>query len=154
MNLRGTTDVAVNAGGQFFQSVGIVSDSTSLDDFSLHIHYYEIMLVSRPIETNNNHSEILSILSYNKVTDESFVSGIPMKALSLPTGDSVSAVCECQDVASCPFRPSKGRKSRALPHPGPLALQPLRSGCKASTNLMAKNYTNIKREHWEQANEK
>ncbi|GAI68568.1 unnamed protein product, partial [marine sediment metagenome] len=46
MNLRGTTDVAVNAGSQFFQSVGIVSDSTSLDDFSLHIHYYEIMLVS------------------------------------------------------------------------------------------------------------
>jgi len=68
-----------------------------------------------------------------------------MKALSLQTGDSVSAVYECQDVASCPFRPSKGRKSRALPHPGPLALQPLRSGCKASTNLMAKNYTNIKR---------
>jgi hypothetical protein len=68
-----------------------------------------------------------------------------MKALSLQTGDSVSAVCECQDVASCPFRPSKGRKSRALPHPGPLALQLLRSGCKASTNLMAKNYTNIKR---------
>ncbi len=53
-----------------------MSDSTSLDDFSLHIHYYEIMLVSRPIETNNNHSEILSILSYNKVMDESFVSGI------------------------------------------------------------------------------
>ncbi len=51
--------------GQFFQSVGIVSDSTSLDDFSLHIHYYEIMLVSRPIETNDKHSEILSILSYN-----------------------------------------------------------------------------------------
>jgi hypothetical protein len=69
-----------------------------------------------------------------------------MKALSLQTGDSVSAVCECQDVASCPFRPSKGRKSQALPHPGPLALQPLRSGCKASTNLMAKNYINIKRE--------
>ena len=39
------------------------------------------------------------------------------------TGDSVSAVCERQDVASCPFRPSKGRKSRALPHPGPIALQ-------------------------------
>jgi hypothetical protein len=31
--------VAVNAGSQFFQSAGIVSDSTSLDDFSLHIHY-------------------------------------------------------------------------------------------------------------------
>ncbi len=38
-----------------------------------------------------------------------------------------------------------GRKCQALPHPGPLALQPLHSGCKASTNLMAKNYTNIKK---------
>jgi hypothetical protein len=47
-----------------------------------------------------------------KVTDEAFVSGISMKALSLQTGDSVSAVCECQEAASCPYRPSKGRKSR------------------------------------------
>jgi hypothetical protein len=67
-------------------------------------------------------SAIWRLSRYHKVTDDSFVSGIPMKALSLRTGDSVSAVCECQDVASCPFRLSKGRKSRALPHPGPLCL--------------------------------
>jgi transcription termination factor Rho len=73
-------------------------------------------------ETNDNHSGLLSLFSYNKGTDEAFVSGIPMKALSLQTGDSVSAVCECQEAASCPFRPSKGRKSQALPHPGPCAL--------------------------------
>ena len=77
--------------------------------------------------------------------DNTFVSGIPMKALSLLTGDSVSAVCECQDAVSGPYRPSKGRKSQALPHPGPRAFWPLRSSQKANITLMTKNYTNIKR---------
>src|SRR4030042_885589 len=34
------------------------------------------------------------------LADESFVSGIPMKALLLRTGDSISAVRECQDLVS------------------------------------------------------
>lgn len=72
------------------------------------------MLVSRPVKTNDNYSGLLSLFSYNKGTDEPFVSGIPMKALSIRTGDSVSAVCECQDAASSPYRPSRGRKSRGL----------------------------------------
>ena len=106
-------------GSQFFQCVHVVSDGASLEDVSLQIHQDKIMLVSRPVKTNDNHSGLLSVFSYNKGTDEPFVSGIPMKALSIWTGDSVSAVCECQDAVSSPFRPSRGRKSRALPHPGP-----------------------------------
>ena len=72
----------------------------------------KIMFTSRPVKTNYNHSELLSVFSYNKETDEPFVGGIPMKALSIRTGDSVSAVCECQDAVSSPYRPSRGRKSR------------------------------------------
>jgi hypothetical protein len=128
MNLLNIADVVFDACGQFFQRIGVVSDSTPLYSFSVQVHYYEVMLGSRPTII------IMKSFPYQviiKVTDEAFVSGISMKALSLQTGDSVSAVCECQEAASCPYRPSKGRKSRALPHLGPRALQPLRSGYKA-----------------------
>jgi hypothetical protein len=80
------------------------------------------MLASKPVKTNDDHSGLLPALSYNKVTDEPFVNGIAAKALSILTGESVSAVCECQEAASGPFRPSKGRKSRTPLHPGPRAL--------------------------------
>jgi hypothetical protein len=40
------------------------------------------------------------------VVDESFISGIPVKDLSLQTGNLVSAAYERQDVANSPFRPS------------------------------------------------
>ena len=90
-------------GGQFCQSTGVVSDSSSFQDLSLKVHNYRIMLTSRPVKINDNHSGLLSTQSYNKLMDEAFVIGVPMKALSIMTGDSVSAVCECQEAASGPL---------------------------------------------------
>jgi len=65
MDLLNTADVMPEAGGQFFHRIGVVSDSPPLDTFSLQVHYYEVMFGSRPVKTDNNHNEILSVLSYN-----------------------------------------------------------------------------------------
>jgi hypothetical protein len=65
MNLLNTSDVMPEAGGRFFHHIGVVSDSIPLDNFSLQVHYYEVMFGSRPVKTDNNHNEILFVLSYN-----------------------------------------------------------------------------------------
>jgi hypothetical protein len=100
----------------------MLSDSLSLGYFSLKVYHCEIMLALRPGKTNDNHGGLLSTLSYNNIMDKAFLSGVATKALSMLTGDTVSAVCECQEAASGSFGPSKDGKSQPLPHTGRRAL--------------------------------
>jgi len=59
-----------------------MSDGASLEDFSLKVRHHKIMVASRAVRSGDNRSGLRSGLSYNNVTDEAFVSGVPLDAVA------------------------------------------------------------------------
>ena len=117
-DLRARRTMFLNPAGLFLQAYRTVGDVAVFENLPLGGHQQKTVLASGPVQTDNErHRGLRSVPKCGKGQNSPFVSGIPMKALSVWAGDSVSAVGEWPAEAGCPFWPSRGRKCGPCRHP-------------------------------------